>query len=320
VFCGQDLETQNKKEISIELFRKMFANIPDAPERDFYFSGGGEPLLCRDLFQIISYVKQHSLNTKINIVTNGLLVGRFAEELARADIDRLMVSVHGGTVKTNNLILGIKSCEDIFKNIEMVNEVLKRNNKKLYKVFRTVVSRSNIDDVPEIIIKAANLGVNEVNIIFRRFYPSNGKKENTADSFESLFYDKIRYNDVIIKSKKIARKLNVLFLHESLFSRGLKDRPCLLPWTTILVDWDGDVYPCYGGEIWFRDKVKSGKYSFGNLLNDHLNCIWNCNDYVRLRRTCNRFHKDSFIPECKQCHNSICFKGPDVKYSHILSK
>jgi len=320
VFCGQDLESRDKKEISIEKFEKMLSNIPDTPDRDFYFSGGGEPLLCSDLFRIIRCAKERSPDTRLSIVTNGLLAGRHAEELAQSGIFRLMVSVHGSTQMSNNLILRTKSQEDVFKNIAILNERLDRNKKKMHKVFRVTVSRSNIGELPRIIKKAADLKIDEVTVTFRRFYPDTIAGKDSNDSQESLFYDQRKYNDIIVKSKKLAGKLNISFAHEPLFLRRFKERPCLLPWTTMLIDWDGDVYPCYGGEVWFRGKVKSGAYNFGNLLKSHLNYIWNSDDYVRLRRTCGRYSKESFIPECKRCHNSICLKGPNVEYSHILSR
>jgi radical SAM protein with 4Fe4S-binding SPASM domain len=86
----------------------------------------------------------------------------------------------------------------------------------------------------------------------------------------------------------------------------------------MIINWEGDVYPCTGGEVWFSKKVKSGQYHFGNLIKEHLSDFWNNETYTKIRRTCSRHDQEAFIPECHNCHNTLCFKGPDVKNGHIL--
>ena len=318
IFCNQKLDCQPKKEIALESFKTMISNIPVKSARNFYFSGGGEPLLCRGLFKIIEYVNNCFPWIRVNIRTNGLLIGKYAEQLAQRDISRLEISVHG-TAGINDIILQRKSSHDIFEGIALLNDRLKRCNKKIYKAFYPVVSRINIGEVPELIKKAAQLGVDEVAVFFCRYYELAG---HTAPpqlkTGDSLYFHKELYNEVLLKSIKLAKSLGIKFYCEPLFFKKIKQTSCCQPWQAMVVDWDGDVYPCAGGEVWFDTKVKSGEYYFGNLLKESLYQFWNNASYIKIRRTCIPEYKDRFIPECVNCHNTVCFMGSDIKEGHIL--
>jgi len=318
IFCNQSGEKKSAGEITLEKFKLMVSNIPVQAARVFTFSGGGEPLLCRDLFGIIKFVNESFPWVDVRLRTNGLLLLQRIEELAQAKNLRLEISIHGSP-QTNDAILQRQKTEDIFKAIVLLNELLARAHKRMYKVFYPCVSRLNINDMPWLIRKAAELKVDEVSVSFCRYFPSslnNGKEKlKTADS---LFFHKELYNDVIMRTKKLAKSLKVGFEHEPVFFGDFKDKPCLQPWLITVVDWDGTVYPCTGGEVWFKAEAAKGKYHFGNLLKEHLYQFWNNDSYLMIRRTCSHRNREDFIPECKNCHNALCFKGPGAEQRHIL--
>jgi radical SAM protein with 4Fe4S-binding SPASM domain len=311
-FCNQEFNGQPFKEITLDTFKKMVSHIQMESAKVFYFSGGGEPLLCRDLFPILNYLSKTFPWVDIHIRTNGLLIQKYAEELVKSNIAQLEISVHG-TSEINNVVIQKKISEDIYNGIALLNIYLKQLNKKIYKMFCPVVSQDNINNLPELIRKAAELEVDEIDLFFCRYYSHDGVNN-------SLYFKKEMYNSAIKNASRIAKSLGISFVHEPLFNQKFKEKPCLLPWTQLVIDWDGDIYPCTGGEVWFKDKVKSASYNFGNLLREHLYQCWNNNTYIMLRRTVNLCHKQYFIPECENCHNTICLKGADVKNGHILKQ
>lgn len=320
VFCNQEFGNE-PKEITLDAFKIMLSNIPTNLENSFYFSGGGEPLLCRDLFSIIDHLDNNFPWIKKGIITNGVLIKKYVKELAQSNIHELIISVHGATEKTYDTILQSNRSKDVFEGLLELNKRLECCNSDMRKIFNVGVSRSNIDELPELVRKASELKIDELRVDFWRYFPKKiyyVKEAASANQGSSLFFDKKKYNDIILRSKKIAGSLGVRFQHEPLFFDRFKKRPCLQPWMTILIDWDGTIYPCTGGEVWFSKKVKSGNYDFGNLLREHLSECWNNTSYTMIRRTCSRFHKENFIPECENCHNTICLKGPDLKNGHIL--
>jgi len=71
---------------------------------------------------------------------------------------------------------------------------------------------------------------------------------------------------------------------------------------------------------WFKEKVKSGEYYFGNLLKEHVYKFWDKRLYRTIRETSSLADKKVCIPECKNCHMTICFSGPNVRNAHIIAK
>ncbi len=321
-FCNQDFIPKAKNSISLDSFKLMLSNIPETKPCHFSYSGGGEPLLCPDLIPIMNHVSQTRPWIKTYLTTNGLLLKKFSDDLAQSSLDELWVSIHGSTDESNRQILRTKSKQSVFEGVAEVNRRLKeRGNERMSKVFYMVVSRANIEELPDLIRRASELNVEKVLINFVRYYPWDAYRFENAgrpDSRESLFYEKDLYNDVVTKSKKLAKSLGVHFDYEPLFGKKFSTRSCGQPWQRMVIDVDGSVYPCLGGEAWFRDKVKSGEYSFGNILEQHALAVWNSEGYVRSRRSCRAGSKENLMPECKDCHQSMCLVGPDAKYSHFF--
>jgi MoaA/NifB/PqqE/SkfB family radical SAM enzyme len=314
IFCNQ-LDNKPKDEITLDKFKAMVSHIfMDSVDR-FYFSGGGEPLLCRDLFDIIQYVNDYFPRIKIRICTNGLLIEKYARNIAKLNLEQLIISVHG-TQEMNDFILQTKNSESIFHGLALLNKYQEEFKKKIYKVFYVAVSRINVDEIPALIKKAAELKVDEVSVQYCRYFSHRiGEKLKVEDA---LFFHNDMYNRMIKNSAKLAHKLGVYFSHAPLFLRKFKEQHCCAPWYLVLVDWDGDVFPCTGGEVCFYKKVKSGVYQFGNLLKEDVSVFWFNELYTKLRRHLLAFYSEKHIPECESCHNTICFKGPDLKESHII--
>lgn len=317
-FCNQNTQGSGNREVTLDDFKKMVSNIPVGSAKAFFFSGGGEPLLCRDIFGIISYVNESFPWIDVHIRTNGLLIGRFAGELARLTLSRLEVSVHGPQ-ETNDLIIQGTHSAEIFDGIKKLNVLLKASGRKVYKAFYPALSRVNIEQLPELVKKAGELEVDEVAAFFCRYYPGYQERgQARLREEDSLFYHKELYNEVIKKTARLARRLGVRFEHEPLFFERFRPKTCRQPWKTVVVDWDGEVYPCTGGEVWFERAVKSGRYHFGNLMKEHVYQFWNNDSYVMIRRTCSERYRESFVPECSVCPNTLCFRGADEKSGHFL--
>jgi MoaA/NifB/PqqE/SkfB family radical SAM enzyme/glycosyltransferase involved in cell wall biosynthesis len=320
VFCNQPAQPSGeRKEITLDMFKIMVSHIPPETPNIFYLSGGGEPLLAKDLFPIIQYVNTTLPAVDIYIRTNGILLSRYALKLSELNIFRLEVSVHG-CVSVNDSIIQRNLSAGIFEGIRLLNRHLSTSKKTIHKVFCVSLSRINIEDLPALITTAHELGVEEVDTFLCRFYP--GYEKNMGEKLkkeDSLYFHKELYNSIIKKCRKLARSLGIRFEHEPLFFHKFKEKPCFLPWRTVLIDWEGDVYPCTGGEVWFEKQVKSGQYNFGNLLREHVYQFWTNEDFIKIRRTCNIKNKENFIPECSDCHNTICFKGVDQERGHFLS-
>ncbi|MGH9613257.1 MAG: SPASM domain-containing protein, partial [Bryobacteraceae bacterium] len=237
-------------------------------------------------------------------------------------IQRFGMSVHGATRESNNAVLRANNENlDVFDAIRELNEHLHRRRNRMWKIFYVVVSRVNIDELPALVRKAAEVQVDEIMVMFSKIFPAQvyeTQRIPPAKAEDSLFFHQERYNESVTVARKLARSLGVAFRHEPLFGEPFKRQPCFIPWHTMVVNWDGAVYPCTGGEVWFRPSVRAGQYNFGNLLKQHLADFWNNESYVKIRRTTSRHTEEAFVPECHNCHNNCCFEGPDREVAHIL--
>jgi len=321
LFCNQRFDPAHKSEITLDKFKVMASHIVTPGVKEFHLSGGGEPLLAADLLPIIRYINDKFPWIDVILRTNGVLLGKYAEELAALDIARVEISVHG-LPATNDKILQRSDSQAVFEGAALLKKYLDREEKKTSIIFEPAVSTLNIDEIPALVQKAAELGVAAVRVYFWRFFQHKLQGGGGALKEEqSLFFDQAHYNAVMLRSRKLAGELGVEFSSEPLFSKRLfqpKPTACCQPWDLVLVDWDGDIYPCTGGEEWFRKKVKSGGYNFGNLLKENVQQFWNNPAYIAIRRTCSPSSKEKPVPECFQCHSTICFWGPDIKRSHLI--
>lgn len=320
IFCNQDFQTH--RQISLDDFDVLLSHIPPAPRGEFVFSGGGEPMLNRDLIPIIRRTNERRPETLVTIKSNGLLVGKLAEQLADVRVDRLGMSVHGSTKTGNNAVLRARNrYADVFSGLERLNKVLGRDRRAMRKIFYFVASRANIHELPSLVRRAAELQVDEVMVMFSRYYPAEFYASGIAPDAspdDSLFHHQQLYDDVVRQSRALATELGVHLRHEALFSETFTEVPCFQPWNTIVINWDGAVFPCTGGEVWFRHTVRSGAYDFGNLLRQHLSDLWNNEAYTKIRRTLALGNDEDFVAECRDCHNTGCLKGPNYERSHIL--
>ncbi|MBJ45081.1 MAG: hypothetical protein CMJ80_17705 [Planctomycetaceae bacterium] len=321
-FCNQDFNPASKDQMRLSSFEKILSHIPSVTPCHFSFSGGGDPLLCRDLIEIIRHVDENRPEICTSLTTNGFLLKRHAADLARTSLDELWLAVHGATTETNNQILQTRTSEDVFGALPVLErELVRVGNTSMSKIFYMVVSQANIEELPALISRANEFGVGRVYAAFCRYYPwdqyrnHNGQRPKQE---ESLYYDQQRYNRVIERSHMVARSAGVEFGHDQMFGEKKKSRSCREPWERVLVDFDGTVYPCLGGEVWFKNKVQSGAINFGNLMNEHILNVVNSEGYIRARRSCNAFSGENVLKECQDCHQTLDLVGPDVKHAHMV--
>jgi len=317
IFCDQKPADGSGKEITLEVFKRMISHIPTGSARTFFFSGGGEPLLCADLFGIIDYVGSNFPWIKTILVTNGILIEKYARELAQSSISGIHISIHGYDNESDYITQRIGSIKCVIGGIEELKQYLVLYKRTVSVRFFCVVSELNIRKIHNLIRIASELEVKSVGVYMCRYYAH--KISDMLRVEHSLFYHQAIYNDIIRDAEKLARSLNMRFSHPPLFGEPFVKRMCLMPWSVMLVDWDGTVYPCCGGEVVFFDKVRSGEYYFGNLLEEHVGEFWNNETYISLRRTCSPLYATRSIHECENCHQSICLRGPDVVESHIIN-
>jgi radical SAM protein with 4Fe4S-binding SPASM domain len=122
---------------------------------------GGEPLLRKDLFEIIDLATDHGLCPCVT--TNGLLITEeIAREFGRRELVWLNVSLEGATAGTNDLIRGAGTFHRVLERIRIL-----RDHSRFTLAF-TVLS-SNLHEIRACAELAQELGAGTA--VFRPLYP-----------------------------------------------------------------------------------------------------------------------------------------------------
>jgi MoaA/NifB/PqqE/SkfB family radical SAM enzyme len=185
---------------------------------------GGEPLLNKEVIDIIKTIKQRKL--LCGIITNGLLLKHKIDELLKSGLDEIQVSLHD----FNN---AYKELSDIIPLI--TNRIPVHGT---YVLTRDILE-NNPRHVDEIIIAAKEMGCRSLRI--------NLCSLNTIDGDTSnLIYDDNKaYKDFIFLHKNVKHGIDIYFpeplKHEI---NGIKDKNCKMPWQRIQIDSLGHVSMC----------------------------------------------------------------------------
>lgn len=287
--CWANAGEAHPNELSIKDVNSLFRQMSDMG--CYYLSiGGGDYFERKDFWEIVTSAKK-VYGFCVNLSTNGVSVKKsVAENLAKLSIDSIRISLDAGTEKTGAVIYGNDSVfRKAGRGIKHLKEIC--GNSKLY--FHSVISRSNNGDIPSIIKRAEEFGINE--LIFDIAMPVGRALTNPV----TMSRDETRKCIGIIKNSigNSLLKIGVVpYFPPRPKRRAFEGFGCECGNTSCFVASDGSVYP---------SALLSGLPSFkplGNIKSQSLFEIWN-DGFKRWR---------SYNPneQCKKCrHYKICRGG-----------
>ncbi len=218
----------------------------------------GEPLLNKDLVDMIRYAKNR--NIPVCISTNlTILDKKMAEDLISTYIDKIFVSCDGASPETYSKYRIGGDFHQVISNIfQLVEAKRKLNNRYTRLILLFHVFKHNEHEIGKIEELARGIGI-ELRI--NRMRTDMGKEifEKMEDSLER---DKnwIPENPKYCAFDLVKRKKQV---------------KCNHLWKTAVINWDGAVLPCCA--------VYGERYAFGNVFEEPFTSIWN-NEKYRLAR------------------------------------
>lgn len=144
-YCYASSEKALPGELTHEQSLKLMDEIAACGATTVIFTGG-EPMLRKDLFDVVRYAR--SLGLRTNIITNGTLVRNIEIAQTMSEIfDFVTMSIDGGTAEQHEATRGKGTFAKTMKALELLNEV------GVEPVINHVVSADNVDlleDVAEI--------------------------------------------------------------------------------------------------------------------------------------------------------------------------
>jgi MoaA/NifB/PqqE/SkfB family radical SAM enzyme len=219
---------------------------------------GGEALLHPELWSICDRLT--SLQVRMSLLTNGLLLARHAREAVRF-CDEIIVSLDGSR-DVHDRIRGVAGA---FDRLAEGVQAVKKIRPSLSVTARCVVQKANHADLHGIIEAAHDLGLDRLSFLavdvsstaFRR--PAGDSTEPVAtaalDSAQvaelSRFLDEVVTTHAadfstgfIAESPKKLRRLPRYFAAVQ-GEKAFPSFPCNAPWVSAVVEADGAVRPCF---------------------------------------------------------------------------
>jgi radical SAM protein with 4Fe4S-binding SPASM domain len=158
-----------QKELPINEIKKLFDKILQETEIDGITITGGEPLLYKDLFEVLIFLKEK--NIKLGLTTNGIYL---TKEVAKRLID---CGVSYFEISLDSLNPEIYTSLTNDNQLNKVKEAIlniKQNNATL--AISTIITKLNIESISDIIDLSFAFSADYISL--NRFIPTGKGKEN----------------------------------------------------------------------------------------------------------------------------------------------
>ena len=279
-YCSNPLEmTRADAELATADWKRVFTEARNLGVLQLGLSGG-EPLIRKDLEELVTHARGEGLYT--TLVTSGLgLVRNRLERLKEAGLDHVQVSFQDSDPTTAEKIAGVRSVRQKLEAAALVRSL------DMPFTVNVVLHRANLDRMEAIIEMAAELGADRLELANTQYY--GWALENRA----ALMPTRAQVERARAAAERaIARyrgRMQIIFVlpdyHESY------PKPCYGGWGVnyVLVTPDGRVLPCHGA-------TAITSLELVNVRDHSLDWIW------RESPIFNAFRGDAWMKEpCRSC-------------------
>lgn len=289
---------EQPRDLSLEEVREIAGQVPGL--RRAVLHGIGEPLLNRELTEIIGCLKEREVHVLFN--SNALLLSKkWAKQLVSSGLDELRISLDAATEPTYTRVRGTDNFSKVVKNIETFAQMRMTNHGSTPKVsVWMVATRENVEDLPEMIRLAERVGIDEV-YLQRLVYPTDGPGRGLAVKEKAITGPSSRIADILRSSMSLGSQLGVSLLASGLVSptESLRPKPrdeapwreCTRPWELAYITAQGNVLPCCISPF---STVDYSSIVLGNVFKQPLEKIWQGEKYRAFRQK----HQSLKPPRC----------------------
>jgi radical SAM protein with 4Fe4S-binding SPASM domain len=322
IMCGGNyFSSKSSKRISLDDYKKIAENLEFEYVSAVILAGAGEPLLNPDSIPIIEYTNQTYPHVEVSITTNGIALSKgISDKLLENNVSTVNISINSATRETFKRVMQVDAFDRVCQNARYLTGLTKSKGRGPILQFSFVANRLNIEELPNLVKLAHFVGARSINVMYCRFYPerirSQGVKNNEERLLnkDSLYFYQELSDTMVLKAKELAKNYGIMLNHEPLFMENASPQSCTWTYMQLMVGFSGEIYPCGGAEVHFKDKVESGRYDFGNALHEPIEKIWN-NEHYQALRLSSQQGDTCLMPECKNCANLM---SPNDIRSHIM--
>ena len=285
IMCGRDEANFSLTTFDIEHLKNLEPLLNKVEEVTLF--GWGEPTLHPQFVEILEYLNKFPVRKYF--VTNGMRLDKIKNAIFENKVDIMAISVDGAKRETNDRIRVNSNLDFIVEQLKEIVKLKKgKNTSYPYMNLIMTMMDSNIEELPDLVRLAAEIGLEEVKGVYLTAFSDNLVSEtlyNKRDKVERIFNETSRLGE------ELGVKIKLPYLQGDDIGGAMKHKPCYVGWRDFFLGSDGYIRPCQSSS------VKFFKYSKEMKFKD----IWNCNEYQFFRKNinCNKMGE-----ECKRCYQS----------------
>lgn len=317
IHCYSDSENKiYDGELTTDEIKLLIDDLADFKIPALLFSGG-EPLMRRDIFELLQYSKSKKLRTVIS--TNGTLIDEgIAKKIKNCNVSYVGVSLDG-IGEINDYFRGVGG--SFQKAVEGIKKLLKINQKV---GLRMTLTKSNYKNLPAIFEFIEKEKIPRV--CFYHLVPV-GRGASVVDLTNEQTRKAIDF--ILAKAKEFTEKnLNIEILTVDnhcdgvyIYLKLLKENPKRADEVFTFLKWNGGALNSSGvglGCVDFFGNVHPDQFSYeyilGNVKDKKFSDIWNDNGLLYQLRNREKFIKG----RCSKCvYFNLCGGGLRIRAKNI---
>lgn len=300
-------------ELTLQEIDKLFQEFEDMGVFRVQLAGG-EPLLRRDILEIIKLTRKYTFSLTLN-TTGMFLADDICVEIAKSNFELITVSLEADNKELHEKIRGGRSFDGAISAIEL----LKKH--KIRTAVGITLNSFNIDTIFDVIDMVRPMTVDIVGI--QVLCPSGRLSKNNYLIPERRKYLKFMDKLLVYKVENPYPQINLNVTNESTVfweyyyplqklnklkelkkiwgqdTRQTSDLSCAAGISVCSIGANGDVYTC---EMFVNDSQMAA----GNIKNESFSSIWNGS---KLFETFRSIEKSSLKGACSSCKNKWCGGG-----------
>ncbi|MEV6833081.1 pyrroloquinoline quinone biosynthesis protein PqqE [Streptomyces sp. NPDC051133] len=234
-YCSNPLNLAGyRDELSTDDWLRVFTEAEELGVLQCHLSGG-EPLLRRDLVELVAHA--HDLGLYTNLITSALGFSRpRAEQLRAAGLDHVQISIQADEPAVSDRIAGIPSFRRKIEAMGLVKEL------GWPLTMNVVLHRHNIDRVADVLALAEEVGADRVELANTQYY--GWAWRNRAALLPSRAQLEAAESVVRAAGERLRDRMDIVYVLPDYYSRYPK--PCMGGWASrqLTVTPNGDVLPC----------------------------------------------------------------------------
>lgn len=286
IMCGRNAADFKPTIFDMDVFRS-FEPLMDTVE-EVTLMGWGEPTIHPNFIEMLEIINKHS--ARKYFCSNGMNLKKIKDAIFDYNVDVFAVSLDGATDETNSRIRRGSKIEQITEDLKDIVRIKKERGLKYPWInFVFCAMRSNIRELPDLVRLAAEIGIEEVKVVYLTVFGEDLMNESLwghEDLVKEVFEEAIKVGDEL----GILLKLPHYIGEDEAGDKLHKD--CFVAWRDFFLGSDGYVRPCMSTPIHFFEYDKNKDFME----------MWNAPEYQKYRKIVNDSEKmDS---PCRRCYQS----------------